>query len=100
MNTKKRLVLILLGIVCVGFLFSCEKSPPYDAIPAPVTQESGDTDLAELLNSIRLEERLPGLTAAIIIDGKLHSAAAMGVCDMPHKLSDILTSSINLFLSK
>ena len=79
MNIKKRLALILLGIVCVGFLLSCKSTPPYKVIPAPVTQESGDTDLAELLNSIRLEERLPGLAAAIIVDGKLYSAAAVGV---------------------
>jgi CubicO group peptidase (beta-lactamase class C family) len=79
MNTIKRLVLIFLGIVCAGFLLSCKSTPPYEAIPAPVTQESGDTELAKLLNSIRLEERLPGLAAAIIIDGKLHSAAAVGV---------------------
>ena len=79
MNIRRRLALILLGFVCIGFLLACEKSPPYDPIPAPVTQGSGDTDLAELLNSIRLEERLPGLAAAIIVDGKLHSAAAVGV---------------------
>ncbi len=79
MHINRRLTSILLGFVCIGFLLACGKSPPYDAIPAPVTQESGDTDLAELLNSIRLEERLPGLAAAIIVDGKLHSAAAVGV---------------------
>ena len=79
MNIKKRLAPILLGIVCVGLLLSCKSTPPYQVIPAPVTQESGDTDLAELLNSIRLEERLPGLAAAIIVDGKLYSAAAVGV---------------------
>jgi len=79
MNIKNRLALILLGIVCVGLLLSCISTPPYKVIPAPVTQESGDTDLAELLNSIRLEERLPGLAAAIIVDGKLYSAAAVGV---------------------
>ncbi len=79
MPINRRLTSILLGFVCIRFLLACEKSPPYDAIPATVTQESGDTDLAELLNSIRLEERLPGLAAAIIVDGKLHSAAAVGV---------------------
>ena len=79
MHTNRRLAPILLGFVCIGFLLACETSPPYNAIPAPVTQESGDTELAELLNSIRLGERLPGLAAAIIIDGKLHSAAAVGV---------------------
>ena len=78
-HINKRLVSILLGFVCIGFLLACEKSPPYEAIPAPVAAESGDTELAELLNSIRLEERLPGLAAAIIVDGKLHSAAAVGV---------------------
>jgi hypothetical protein len=56
---------ILSGIVCVGIL-SCVSTPPYKVIPAPVTQESGDTDLAELLNSIRLQERLPGLSAATL----------------------------------
>jgi CubicO group peptidase (beta-lactamase class C family) len=79
MNIKKRFALIVLGIMCVGFLLSCKSTPPYKVILAPVTQESGDTDLAELLNSIRLEERLPGLAAAIIVNGKLHSAAAVGV---------------------
>jgi CubicO group peptidase (beta-lactamase class C family) len=79
MRMNRRLTSILLGCVCIGFLLACEKSPPYDAIPAPVLEESGDTDLAELLNSIRVEERLPGLAAAIVVDGKLHSAAAVGV---------------------
>ena len=79
LQNNDRLAAILLGFVCIGFLLACERSPPYNAIPAPVTQESGDADFAELLNSIRLEERLPGLAAAIIIDSKLHSAAAVGV---------------------
>jgi CubicO group peptidase (beta-lactamase class C family) len=79
MHINRRAISVLLGSLCIGFLLACAKSPPYDAIPAPVTQESGDADLAELLNSIRLEERLPGLAAAIIIDRKLHSAAAVGV---------------------
>jgi len=76
---NRRLILILLGLLCIGFLSACATSLPRDAILAPVTQESGDTDLAELLNSIRLEERLPGLAAAIIIDGKIHSTAAVGI---------------------
>jgi CubicO group peptidase (beta-lactamase class C family) len=79
LRINRRLTSILLGFLCIGFLLACEKSPPYHAIPAPIAKESGDTDLAELLNSIRLEERLPGLAAAIIVDGKLHSAAAVGV---------------------
>ena len=79
MHFHRRLILILLGLACVGLLLACTTSAPYDVIPAPVTQESGDTDLAKLLNSIRLEERLPGLAAAIIFDGKLHSVAAVGV---------------------
>jgi len=79
MHINRRVIPVLLGFLCIGFLLACAKSPPYDAIPAPVTQESGDANFAELLNSIRLEERLPGLAAGIIIDGKLHSAAAVGV---------------------
>ena len=79
MHIKTRFATILLIIVCLGSLLSCDSTPPYQAIPAPITQESGDTDLAELLNSIRIEERLPGLAAAIIVDGKLNSTAAVGV---------------------
>ena len=79
MRIKRRLTPILFGLVCIGFLLACATSPHYDAIPAPVTQESGDADLAKLLNAIRIEERLPGLAAAIIIDGKLHFTAAVGV---------------------
>ena len=79
LQNNDRLAAILLGFLFLGGLLSCAPSPPYDAIPAPVTQESGDADFAELLNSIRHEERLPGLAAAIIIDSKLHSAAAVGV---------------------
>ncbi len=79
LQNNNRLAAILLGFLFLGGLLACETSPPYDAIPAPVTQESGDADLAGLLNSIRIEERLPGLAAAIIIDGRLHSAAAVGV---------------------
>jgi len=79
LQNNDRLAAILLGFLFLGGLLACEPSPPYDAIPAPVTQDSGDADLAELLNSIRIEERLPGLAAAIIIDGRLHSAAAVGV---------------------
>ena len=39
--------------------------------PATVTDKSGDSDLAGLLESIRVKERLPALGAAIIIDGKI-----------------------------
>ena len=65
-----RLTIVLLGFVFVGCLLACATSPPYDAIPAPVTQDSGNADLAKLLNSIRIEERLPGLAAAIPRDNR------------------------------
>ncbi|CAB1072244.1 hypothetical protein D1AOALGA4SA_1481 [Olavius algarvensis Delta 1 endosymbiont] len=78
-QNNDRLASVLLGFLFLVSLLACAPSLPYDVIPAPVTQDSGDADLAELLNSIRLEERLPGLAAAIIIDGRLHSAAAVGV---------------------
>jgi len=46
--------------------------------PATVTDKSGDSDLAGLLESIRVKERLPALAAAIIIDGKIYATAAVG----------------------
>ena len=73
-----RLTIVLLGFVFVGCLLACATSPPYDAIPAPVTQDSGDTDFAKLIESIRVEGGLPALSAAVIIDGKTYATAAVG----------------------
>ena len=78
-HDRKRLIPSLLWFLFIGCLLACATSPPNDPIPAPVLLESGDADLANLLNSIRFEERLAGLAAAIIVDGKLYSAAAVGV---------------------
>lgn len=46
--------------------------------PASILASSGDSNLAELLESIRVEERLPALAAAVIIDGDIYAAAAVG----------------------
>ncbi len=46
--------------------------------PAPISTRSGDAELAEVLESIRVKERLPALAAAIIIDGKIYATAAVG----------------------
>jgi len=46
--------------------------------PAPILASSGDSNLAELLESIRVDERLPALAAAVIIDGDIYAAAAVG----------------------
>lgn len=48
------------------------------AAPAPILASSGDSDLAELLESVRADQRLPALAAAIIIDGDIYAAAAVG----------------------
>ncbi|MGD9009228.1 MAG: serine hydrolase domain-containing protein [Desulfobacteraceae bacterium] len=46
--------------------------------PAPILPSSGDSNLAVLLESVRAEERLPAFAAAVIIDGDLYAAAAVG----------------------
>lgn len=48
------------------------------ATPAPIFESSGDSNLAELLESIRIEQRLPALAAAVIIDGDIYASAAVG----------------------
>ncbi|UCH21662.1 MAG: beta-lactamase family protein [Deltaproteobacteria bacterium] len=64
---------ILLGFLCTGlFLLGCATAP------AQITERSGDRELAELLESVRVEERLPALTAAVILDGKIYATAAVG----------------------
>jgi hypothetical protein len=53
-------------------LYGCATSP------APILASSGDSNLAVLLESVRAEERLPALAAAVIIDGDIYAAAAVG----------------------
>ena len=70
---------ILLVFACIGLcLIGCKMSPVPDSPPAPLNQRSGDPELAKFIESIRVEEGLPALAAAIIIDGKIHSVAAVG----------------------
>ncbi len=61
-----------LWVVWVFGLLGCA------ATPAPILARSGDADLAELLESIRVEENLPAIAAAVVTDGTIHSTAAVG----------------------
>ena len=71
--TKKRFVLISLGLLFCWICFiGCATAP------APISTRSGDADLAGILESVRVKERLPALAAAIIIDGKIYATAAVG----------------------
>jgi len=78
LDVSKRFAFLLLDFFYIWLFIACESSPFYPVIPAPVTRGSGDSELAEVLNSIRLAEGLPGLAAAIIVDGKTFSTAAVG----------------------
>lgn len=46
--------------------------------PAVITATSGDADLARLLDALRTKARQPALAAAIVKDGKIQAAAAVG----------------------
>jgi len=65
-----RLVTIFLGLwfVWIG-LWGCATAP------APITERSGDTDFAKLLESVRVKEGLPALSAAVVIDREIYAAA-------------------------
>ena len=70
---KKRFATTYLGLlICWLCFLGCATAP------ATITDKSGDSDLAGLLESIRVKERLPALAAAIIIDGKIYATAAVG----------------------
>jgi CubicO group peptidase (beta-lactamase class C family) len=70
---KKRFATTYLGLlICWLCFLGCATAP------STITDKSGDSDLAGLLESIRVKERLPALAAAIIIDGKIYATAAVG----------------------
>lgn len=72
-KTKKRFATTYLGLlICWLCFLGCATAP------STITDKSGDSDLAGLLESICVKERLPALAAAIIIDGKIYATAAVG----------------------
>jgi CubicO group peptidase (beta-lactamase class C family) len=69
---KRIIFFFFLQLIIWAGLYGCATAP------APILASSGDSNLAELLESVRAEERLPALAAAVIIDGDLYAAAAVG----------------------
>ena len=70
---KKRFVFTYLGFFfCWLYLLGCATSP------APITEKSGDSDFAQLLEIIRQKEKLPAFAASVIIDGDIYAKAAVG----------------------
>jgi CubicO group peptidase (beta-lactamase class C family) len=77
-NIQMRKINKKISLTYFGFLVYCLCFLGCAATPATITDKSGDSDLAGLLESIRIKERLPALAAAIIIDGKIYATAAVG----------------------
>ena len=72
-KTQKRFVLVYLGLLFCWICFlGCA------ATSAPVTDKSGDSDFAQLLETIRQKEKLPALAASVIINGNIYAIAAVG----------------------
>ena len=70
---KKRFARTYLGLLfCWLCLIGCATSP------APITDKSGDSDFAQILESIRQNENLPAIAASVIIDGDIYVKAAVG----------------------
>jgi CubicO group peptidase (beta-lactamase class C family) len=70
---KKRFALTFLGLLfCWLYLLGCVTSP------AQITDKSGDSDFAQLLETIRQEEKLPAIAASVIIGGDIYAKAAVG----------------------
>ena len=70
---KKRFALTYLSLLfCWLYLLGCATSP------ALITDKSGDSDLAQIIETIRQEEKLPAIAASVIIDGDIYAKAAVG----------------------
>jgi len=65
--------LLFLGVLFFWLIISGCNTPI-----APVTNSSGDTDLAQLLEIMRVKANQTALAAAVVTDGKIKAAAAVG----------------------
>ncbi len=77
MTTKKIEKTLLLGCILLC-LMGCRTSQSPEVKPAPITKLSGDSELARLIESIRVKEGLIALASGIIYNGRIHSIAAVG----------------------
>jgi len=65
--------LLFLGVLFIWLIISGCNTPP-----APITSSSGDRDLAQFLEIMRVKANQTALAAAVVIDGKIKAAAAVG----------------------
>jgi CubicO group peptidase (beta-lactamase class C family) len=80
--SRKEIFTRILVLACAVLCFlGCKPSPVPEAKPDPITKHSGDAELASLIESIRVKEGLTALASAIIINGNIHSVAAVGTRD-------------------
>ena len=77
MTTNKIEKTLLLGCILLC-LMGCRTSQSPEVKPAPITKLSGDSELARLIESIRVKEGLIALASGIIYNGRIHSIAAVG----------------------
>ncbi len=73
--TKSGFPTLVFFMVC---FYGCQYPLIPKAAPCPITKGSGDVDLANLIESIRVKEGLTALASALIVDGRIHSVAAVG----------------------
>jgi CubicO group peptidase (beta-lactamase class C family) len=59
-------------------LFSCKTLLIPKAAPSPITNHSGNVELANLIETIRVKEGIVGLASALIVNGTIYSVAAVG----------------------
>jgi len=63
---------------CMLCLFGCKTLLIPKTAPSPITKHSGDVELANLIETIRVKEGIAGLASALIVNGKIYSVAAVG----------------------
>ena len=64
--------------LCVLTLFICSAISGCGLPPAEITNRSGDKVLAQILDSLRIKANQSALAAAVIFDGEIQAAAAVG----------------------
>jgi len=73
-KTNQKFALTCLGLIfCWLYLLGCATSP------VQITDKSGDADFAQLLETIRKEEKLPAIAASVLINGSIYAKAAVGI---------------------
>ena len=83
-------------VLAVGSLWACGGAAPITSVPVPVAYEEGLVGFAARLDSLRVQLRIPGMSAALVQGGRVAWARGFGEANAASGLRAASTTPFHL----